>query len=164
MHKLLKKNVVTYLLYSSSGAIPVVCVLNRMIEICRTQLYWNILYLLYSFIQATCFDPLKGSSSGRRSIYKSNKVYAYLLGSRSVSFIFNHLLRWNVWNKEFSYAELVNIVSRLSFIKTSEFWGGFEPTKPPPILRHSTQMLIYDPIGIHSKNAAVYYSYVSPCL
>jgi hypothetical protein len=67
-------------------------------EIRRTQLYWNILYLLYGFIQATCFDPLKGSSSGHRSIYKSHMVYAYLPGSRSVSFTFKHMLRWNVWN------------------------------------------------------------------
>jgi hypothetical protein len=50
-----------------SGAIPVVYVLNRMMEIHRTQLC-----LLYSFIQATCFDPLKGSSSGHRSIYKKS--------------------------------------------------------------------------------------------
>jgi hypothetical protein len=44
---------------------------RRMMEICRTQPYWNILCMLYSFIQATCFDPLNGSSSGHRSIYKS---------------------------------------------------------------------------------------------
>jgi hypothetical protein len=41
--------------------------LNRKMEIRRTQLYWNILYLLYSFIQTTCFNPLKGSLSGHRS-------------------------------------------------------------------------------------------------
>jgi hypothetical protein len=51
-----------------SGAIPVEYILNRMMEICRTLLYWNMLYLLYSFIQATCFDPPKGSSSG---LYKT---------------------------------------------------------------------------------------------
>jgi hypothetical protein len=50
--------------------------LRRMMEIRRTQLYCNILYLLYSFIQATCFDPLKGSSSGHRSIYRSHMIYA----------------------------------------------------------------------------------------
>jgi hypothetical protein len=46
----------------------------------RTQLYWNVLYLLYKFIQATCFDPLKGSSSGRRSIYKSHMVLRLTAG------------------------------------------------------------------------------------
>jgi hypothetical protein len=52
--------------------------------------------MFYSIIQETCFDPLKGSSSGRRSIYKSHVVYAYLPGSRSVPFTFKHTLRWNV--------------------------------------------------------------------
>jgi hypothetical protein len=37
----------------------------------RKEKLGNTLYLLYIFIQATCFDTLKGSSSGRRSIYKS---------------------------------------------------------------------------------------------
>jgi hypothetical protein len=47
-----------------SGAIPVVCVLDRVKSICQTQ---QIKYTIYIsiFYQATCFDPLKGSCSGR---------------------------------------------------------------------------------------------------
>jgi hypothetical protein len=37
---------------------------------------------------------------------KSHMVYAYLLGSRSVSFTFKHILWWNVWNWVFGYVEL----------------------------------------------------------
>jgi hypothetical protein len=44
-----------------SGAISVVYVLIGIREIRQTQLNT----LLYSFIKATCFDPLKRSSSGR---------------------------------------------------------------------------------------------------
>jgi hypothetical protein len=60
--------------FNLSGAIPIVYVLNRMMEIRWTQLHRNILYLFYSFNQPTCFDPLKGSSSGHRNIYKSHMV------------------------------------------------------------------------------------------
>jgi hypothetical protein len=34
-------------------------------EICQTQFSKFYYILLYSFIKATCLDPLKGSSSGR---------------------------------------------------------------------------------------------------
>jgi hypothetical protein len=72
---------------------------NRIIEIRRTQLYWNVLYLLYNFIQATCFDLLKRGHHHAIEVFtKSHKVYAYLLGCRSVSFAFKHTQRWNVWN------------------------------------------------------------------
>jgi hypothetical protein len=85
-----------------SGAIPIVYVLNRMMEIRETQLHRNILYLLYSCIQPTCFDPLKGSSSGHRSIYKShmvnrmpNRTYAFTCSFE----IKNIIYYFSVYNK-----------------------------------------------------------------
>jgi heme A synthase len=51
-----------------SGINAVIFYSTQIFEV--SMQYCNILYLLYSFIQATCFDPLKGSSSGHRSIYK----------------------------------------------------------------------------------------------
>jgi hypothetical protein len=76
-----KRRVSSYVIYCRQWITCNITLFNRMMEIRRTQLYWNILYLLYSFIQATGFDLIKGSLLGHRSIYKSQMVYTYLPGS-----------------------------------------------------------------------------------